>query len=130
MTHPHEDLIRAGYAAYERGDLQTVLTDLLSPDIVWHFPGRGLLAGDHVGAEKVGAHFRMMGELSGGTHRLELHDVIAGDDHSVALHVARAERGGKKMEVNAILLFHIRDGKVAEAWTVHYDLHAIDDFWS
>lgn len=130
MAHPHEDLIRAGYAAFGRGDIHAFLTDFSSPDIVWHFPGRSRLAGDHAGAETVGALFRTLGELSSGTHRVELHDVIANDDHTVALHVARAERGDKKMEVNALTIFHIQDGKVTEAWTVHYDLHAVDDFWS
>lgn len=31
---------------------------------------------------------------------------------------------------NALHLFHVRDGKVTEAWTVHHDLYAFDDFWS
>ena len=130
MAHPHEDLVRAGYAAFGRGDIQALLDDFFAPGIIWHFPGRSQLAGDHAGVEAVGRHFRSIGELSGGTHRLELHDVIPGDDHTVALHVARAERGDKKLEVNVVTLFHISDGRVTEAWTVHYDLHTFDDFWT
>lgn len=43
---------------------------------------------------------------------------------------ARGERGGKKLDLNALHLFHVRDGKVTEVWTVYHDLYAWDDFWS
>jgi ketosteroid isomerase-like protein len=75
----------------------------------------------------------MLGKLakcSGGTHRIELHAVLANDDHVVALHATRGERAGKKLEIDAIQVFHIRDGKISEAWTMHSDLYALDEFWS
>jgi ketosteroid isomerase-like protein len=39
MGHPNEDLIRRGYDAFSRGDMDT-LRALFHPDIVWHAPGR------------------------------------------------------------------------------------------
>jgi len=130
MTHPNEDLVRAGFAAYGRGDLDALARDFFSPEIVWHFPGRSFLGGHHAGVAKVADFFRQLGEQSGGTHRTELHDVIANDDHVVALHTTRAERGGKQLEVEAVQVFHVKDGKVTEAWTHHTDLYAFDDFWA
>jgi len=56
--------------------------------------------------------------------------VIGNDDHVVALHTTRAERAGKQLEVNAAHVFHVRDGRVTEAWTHHADLYSVDDFWS
>jgi|HubBroStandDraft_1064217.scaffolds.fasta_scaffold07194_3 ketosteroid isomerase-like protein len=129
MTHPNEDLIRAGFAAYGRGDLTALQRDYFAPDITWHFPGRSDFAGDHVGVDAVAGLFVQLGTRSGGTHRIELHDVIANDDHVVALHTTRAERGEKKLEVNAIQVFHVQDGKVTEAWTHHGDLYGFDNFW-
>jgi len=41
MTHPNEDLIRRGFEAYGRGDIQALMTEFFSPDIIWHMPGRG-----------------------------------------------------------------------------------------
>jgi hypothetical protein len=70
------------------------------------------------------------GQLSAGTHRLELHDVIGNDDHVVALATARAERAGRQLESSVVHVFHVRDGKVTEAWTYHADLYSHDDFWS
>ena len=48
MSHPNEDLIRRGYDAFSRGDMDT-LRELFHPDIVWHAPGRSQLAGDPPG---------------------------------------------------------------------------------
>ncbi len=130
MAHPNEDLVRRGFEAYARGDLTAQLADLMSPDVVWHIPGRGPLAGNHAGLDAVAAHFARTARLSGGTHRVEIQDMLANDDHVVVLHSARAERGDKKLDLNVVHLFRVRDGKVTEAWTVQHDLYAWDDFWS
>ncbi len=130
MSHPNEDLIREGFAAFGRGDIDTLQAQFFAPDIRWHFPGRGPVAGDHEGVARVAEMFGRLSELSGGTHRIELHDVIGNDEHVVALHTTRAERAGRQLEVNAVQVFHVRDGKVTEAWTQHADLYAVDEFWS
>jgi ketosteroid isomerase-like protein len=130
MAHPNEDLVRQAFAAYTRGDIQALVTEYLSPEVVWHVPGRGPLAGDHAGLDAVGTHFARVAELSGATHRVELHDVIGNDDHVVALHAARGERGDQKLDVNAMHVCHVRDGKITEVWTVQHDLYTWDDFWS
>ncbi len=129
MTHPNEDLVRAGFAAFAQGDFTTLEQGIFSPDIVWHFPGRSVHAGDHAGPAKVTDAFRRLAALSGGTHRIELQDVIAGDNHVVALHTTRAERGAKKLEIRAVQVFRVAAGKVTEAWTHHSDLYAFDEFW-
>jgi ketosteroid isomerase-like protein len=56
--------------------------------------------------------------------------VLANDGHVVALHTARAERAGRRLKINAALVFHSTDGKVTEAWTLHDDPPAVDEFWS
>jgi hypothetical protein len=50
-------------------------------------------------------------ELTGGTLHLELHDVIANDEHAVALYTARGERAGRRLEDRTVQVWHIRDGK-------------------
>ena len=37
--------------------------------------------------------------------------MLANDEHAVALYTARAERAGKHLEEDIVLVFHIRDGK-------------------
>jgi ketosteroid isomerase-like protein len=74
--------------------------------------------------------FGRLFELSGGTLRVELHDVVANDQHAVALFAVRAERAGKTLADNTVLESHIRDGKMTEAWIYQTDLYAVDEFWS
>ena len=95
MGHPNEDLIRRGYDAFSRGDMDTLL-ELYHPDIVWHASGRNQLAGDHRGVDAVFGFFGQTMELTGGNFRVEVHDVVANDQHGVGLHKAytRAGRSG------------------------------------
>jgi len=130
MAHPNEILVREAFAAFGRGDIDAIQHQYFAEDIRWHFPGRSPLAGDHQGVAWVATMLGRPSELSGGTHRTELHDVIGNDEHVVALHTTRAERPGRHLEVNVVTVFHVRDGKVTEAWTHHADLYSLDEFWS
>jgi ketosteroid isomerase-like protein len=129
MTHPNEDLARRGYAAFATGDMAT-LNELFADDIVWHAPGRNELSGTFKGKDEVFANLQKNMELTGGTFRLEIHALIADDDHAVALLRARAEREGKTLDVNTVQIFHIADGKLTESWLHPSDAYASDEFWS
>lgn len=129
MAHPNEDLARRGYAAFGAGDVDTLRT-LIAPDCVWHVPGRSPLAGDYRGLEEILGFFAKSGELTGGTLRLEIHDILANDDHVVVLSESSAERDGHRLEGRSSDVYHIRDGKVAEHWTCPVDALAWDEFWS
>ena len=113
MGHPNEDLIRRGYDAFSRGDMDT-LRELFDPDIVWHAPGHSQLAGDHQGVDAVLSYFARTMELTGGNFRVEVHGVVANDEHAVGLNSVHAERAGRTLEDNNTLVFHVRDGKVTE----------------
>jgi uncharacterized protein len=129
MGHPNEDLIRQGYDAFSRGDMDT-LRGLFAPDIVWHAPGRSQLAGDHQGVDTVLGYFGRTMELTGGNFRVEVHDVVADDEHGVGLHTVQAERGGRALEDNSVLVFHLRDGKVTEVWQYWADQYAADELFA
>ena len=130
MAHPNADLVREGVAAFQRGDLDALQRQYFAEDIRYHVPGRSPVAGDYEGVAQVLGFFGQLFELSGGTLRVELHDVMANDEHAAALLKIRAERAGKQLEDNTVLTFHIRDGKVAEVWSQQTDLYAVDEFWS
>jgi ketosteroid isomerase-like protein len=127
--HPNASLLRAGYEAFQRGDIDTVLNQFFAEDIIWHVPGRSTLAGDYRGREQVGAWFGRNFELSGGTLSLEIHDVVANDEHAVGLVRVRAQRGGRTLDDGSAQVVHIRDGKVVESWLHAGDPYAVDEFW-
>jgi len=76
VAHPNEDLVREGYAAFGRGDIEALQSQFFAPDIRWHFPGRSPFAGDYTGVAEVLGWLGRSAEVSGGTLRVELHDVI------------------------------------------------------
>jgi uncharacterized protein len=129
MTHRNEQLLRDGYAAFEKGDLDA-LRGLFTDDITWHSPGRGPLAGEYKGIDQVFGLFGKVVELSGGTFRNELHDVLANDEHAVALVRARGERNGKTLDDTQTHVFHVSDEMVTEVWLESGDQYANDEFWS
>ena len=128
--HPNVALLRRGYEAFAKGDMAT-LTELWSEDAVWHAgSGNNPLAGDHMGRDAVFAAFAKVAELSGGTFRIELHDVLANDEHAVAMTRNTGNRQGKQLDSLDVALYHIRNGRVTEAWAFSQDQRAEDEFWS
>jgi len=93
-------------------------------------PGRSPFGGDLEGVAEVIGWLGRSFEASGGTIHLELHDVVANDEHAVSLFTARAERAGKHLADNTVLVFHMRNGKQTEVWFYPADLYATDEFWS
>jgi ketosteroid isomerase-like protein len=69
-------------------------------------------------------------ELTGGTYRTELHDVLANDEHAVALVTTSAEQADKQLNDNLVAVYHLRDGKITEVWLQSTDLYAVDEFFS
>src|ERR1017187_1567108 len=84
------DVVRRGYAAFSTGDMAT-LSELFADDAVWHVPGSGSLSGVKNGRDAILAFFGELMARSGGTIKITLHDVIGGEEHTVALHHEFAE---------------------------------------
>ena len=129
MAHPNEELVRRGFDAFATGDIDT-LRQLFDQDAIWHVPGRSPLSGDHRGLDAILGFLARTMELTGGTFRAEVHDVVANDEHAVALYVSRGEREGRTLESRDVLVSHVRNGKLAEAWLLSADLYAVDEFFS
>jgi uncharacterized protein len=129
LAHPNEDLVRRGFAAFGTGDIAT-LRELFADDIVWHVGGRSPITGDYKGKAEVLGFFAQLAERAGGTFRTDLHDVLANDEHVVALVKVTAEREGKTLKDNGAQVFHVHGGKVSETWFHPGDQYASDEFWS
>src|SRR5215469_8905343 len=131
MTHPNEVLLRDAFAAFQRGDLEELQAKHFADDIRYHVSGRSPVSGTYEGIAEVFGFFGRLFEITGGTLRLELHDVLANDEHGVALFTVRAEREGRQLADNEVLIAHANaDGKAAEIWTQSGDTYATDEFWS
>ena len=129
MTHPNVNLLRAGYDAFGKGDMEAV-RKLFSPNIIWHVAGRSPLAGTYKGIDEVFGFFAEIVRQSEGTFQIELHDVIANDQHAIAMTVDRAQREGKTLHASGVGVYHIAGGAVTEAWFTSQDPYAEDEFWA
>lgn len=127
--HPNLDLLRRGYDAYVSGDMATI-NELFADDVTWHISGRSPLAGDYSGKDQVFGFFKKLQDMSDGTSKVEVHDLLADDTHGVALVTESATRNGRTMQLDATHVLHLHDGKVTEFWDAHPDQYAADEFWS
>ena len=121
------DRIRAGYKAFNAGDIPA-LVDLFAEDIVWHFPGTSKLSGDHVGRDATLAALGGYGAASNGTLQANMVDVMASDDHVTGWANDTATAGGRTLDINSVVVFTMRDGKVTEALHIVDDVAALDAF--
>jgi uncharacterized protein len=125
--HSNVELTRRGHAAFAVGDLQA-LSDMMADNVTWHVSG-GPLTGIYRGRDDVLGFFARLAEETAGTFRLEVHDVLANDEHSVALCTLSASRGDRSVDVPVVNVSHVREGKITEFWTASTDPQAYLDFW-
>jgi ketosteroid isomerase-like protein len=125
--HPNVARINDVYAAMGKGDL-AALHDMFAEDLVWHDCGRNQLSGDYRGREGVFQYFGKVMEVTEGSLHIELHSVLADDEHGVALMTISATRGQQSLNVNAVDVMHLHDGKVAEVWAIPTDQYTYDEF--
>ena len=129
--HPNVTLVRRAMQAMNEQDLSkadeemTVVDAFMADDIVWHEIGR---AEPRRGKDELRA--AMMDGARDSTIRYAVHDVIANDDHAIALGTATATRGGKTLEYRTAEIFHIRDGRAVERWAFSDDTAAIVAFFA
>src|SRR5205807_1605381 len=121
MATTNLEALRALYDALASGDFGTVL-GLLPDDVRGHVPGTSQVAGEYVGKAAVGGYVGKLAELAGGTLRFEPHDVLANDQHGVALVRDLAQREGKTLDMNNVHVWHARGGSLDEIWIYPADL--------
>jgi uncharacterized protein len=105
-----------------------VIAASFADDVVFHIPGRNTLSGDYRGKREVLTRLFQAWEEAFGGLEVDVHDVLANDDHVVLLSDRRATRDDRKVEMRSATVYHVRDGKIAEAWFFEWDPYAIDDF--
>jgi uncharacterized protein len=127
--HPNCRLVRRLYAARAADD-RAAIREILAADVRWHDPYPPPQGGDLVGSDAVIAGvIEAAGALTGGTTRLDLRDVIAGETHALALVDWSTTLDGREMSGTEGAVYRIVDGRVAEAWFFPEDPAASDAFF-
>jgi ketosteroid isomerase-like protein len=124
------EILRKGFDAFAKGDMDTLRNEVFTADTKWHVGGKSPLGGDYSG-QQVFEWFGRLFELSGGTFKVEVHDITTSDQHAVALTSASAERGGKRLsDAKGTQVHHYEGGKISETWLSSQDQDEFDKFWS
>jgi len=127
--HSNVDLLRRAYDAFGKGDMEA-LGGAFADDIKWHIRGVGVLDGDYTGRDAVFGFFGRLAEETGGTFRLDVHDLLANDEHGVAIVTTHATRNGKTLDASAVHVSHVRDGRMTEFWGALTDPAPTLEFWA
>lgn len=125
MTTPNVDAARDALHRWGTGDLEP-LAELFSPDLVWHVPGVHRFAGEFRGRREVLDLMLRMSEAETRTAFDEVHAVVGDDEHVVALIRATLHAPGGTVPMRSVLVLHLEDGLVREAWVMNDRQDEID----
>lgn len=110
MAHPHAVLVADAYSALNNRDIEGFLAPF-ADDAVLHGAD-----GSIEGKEAIGSMVRQLIELSQDTLFIEVHDVLANDEHTVILQTTTAQLGDNHLSDRVVYVFHIDDRKIIDAW--------------
>ena len=113
--HLNIAVLRHGYEAFAAGDMATV-RGLWTEDVTCHVKGLGKLDGEYRGPDEVFDFLGKVAEETGGTNRLDVHAILADDEHGAVLVTSHAQRNGKTSALDVVHVHHLRDGKTQELW--------------
>ena len=95
--------------------------EVLAKDFVWHYFNLELpeVHGDYYGITGFADFFKKMAGNTGGTFKVNVISTTPMGDELVVTHVKDTMTlKGKPMEVDAVVVWSIADGKIQEAWDI------------
>jgi uncharacterized protein len=127
--HENAELVRRSHAAFKRGE-RAAMEEVFSPDIDWLVPGDSLAATHDRSLDEVLATYGRIMQLTNGTYSAVGFDYLGGEGHAAALAHVTAERDGRRLDLDEVVVFTVRDGKLARAVHIPYDPAAWDAFFA
>lgn len=125
----HIDIARNYIRAAQTGD-QALLVSLISPEIIWHQPGKNRFSGTHRGLPAVGAMLGGIMEVSRGTFTISRATNFMENENRVAINLEfQAQRDGMHLAQPGVDLLRIEDGKIVEVRLFSSDQEQEDEFW-
>lgn len=95
--------------------------DIITKDFIWHYQNPELpdLEGDYTGLEGLKDFFNQLAHRTKGSFKVKPLSIFPLGDEIVVTHVKDTMvLAGKPMEIDAVVLWCIIDGKIKEAWDI------------
>lgn len=111
MEHPNATLYRRLTSAFQSGDIETV-KGALAPELRWHEAGNpDVIEGRDAVLQRMGGAGQQV------EAKVDVHDVLANDEHVVALATATFTKpDGTSVSYPAVDIVHISNGVLTERW--------------
>jgi uncharacterized protein len=123
--HPNGTLLRGLLQAFAERDAVAMET-AFDDDVTWHAPGTNRFSGQFRGRAAAMQRLDQMRE-AGISTRLDVHDVVANDEHAVALvHLHLEVADGRRYDQPQVQVAHVRSGRIIEFWTMNQDQAVLD----
>ena len=119
--HPNVALMCDFFAAFGDADRER-LAQLMSPDLVWHFPGTSAIAGAWRGVDGLLDGIRAIAMTLGrGNNGFELLHVTASDEFALTVHRDFYTADDNHLDLRYVLYVRIENGRMREVWEVPFD---------
>jgi uncharacterized protein len=123
--HPNGTLLRGLLQAFAERDAVAMET-AFDDDVTWHAPGTNRFSGQFRGRAAAMQRLDQMRE-AGISTRFDVHDVVANDEHAVALvHLHLEVADGRRYDQPQVQVAHVRSGRIVEFWTMNQDQAVLD----
>jgi ketosteroid isomerase-like protein len=120
--HPNAAVIRNLNDAMRARDMEKGAR-YIADDVVWHEIG----ASEPIrGKAELASR---SGDFGDADVTYDVHDIVASDDHVVALGTATATRGDNSLTYRTAEIYHVNGEQVTERWAFSDDTQAIIDFF-
>ncbi len=118
-----EDAMHPNMSLLKKLDLQNLdeCASILADNFVWHYfnPNLPDLEGDYRGVDELKSFFGKLGERSKGSFRVNVIDSRTAGDELVVTQVCNCMNfEGRSVEFDAVVVWRIVNGKIAEAWDI------------
>jgi uncharacterized protein len=123
--HPNGTLLRGLLQAFAERDAVAMET-AFDDDVTWHAPGTNRFSGQFRGRAAAMQRLDQMRE-AGISTSFDVHDVVANDEHAVALvHLHLEVADGRRYDQPQVQVAHVRSGRIVEFWTMNQDQAVLD----
>lgn len=106
MNPSYAEILKTAYDDFAQGDVPAVMKRLAA-NVTWRIPGDHLVSRDYTGHDEVLGFLQRLGELSGGTFSVDVHEILdSGAGTVVALTTINAERDGQRGSLETVQVWH------------------------
>lgn len=111
--------------AWAANDLKAIF-DCYHDEVVFHYFGQSPLAGTHRGKTACLAVLKQVKEKTN-RRLVAIRDVLAGERFGLIVAIEQFEHEGRAFELERLLRYAVKDGKLSECWIYDEDQRQVDE---